>query len=181
MRIMRAGNWFDVRSFVFNAGDRRRTNPVPQQERERSVTYPTIRTPLRWLLVLNCIAGCDMSSAALDHGAKGQDVSEASEGPPGQPNSDGKSSAEASASDSGEPPGEPAAAPADSRPARSSARRARPAPEPESEPDAAPEPEPEPVAVMMPDLRLEARDADRAVSFRQQMVIDDSCERVVRR
>jgi hypothetical protein len=29
---------------------------------------------------------------------------------------------------------------------------------------------------MMPDLRLEAREADRAVSFRQQVVIDDSCE-----
>jgi len=117
-----------------------------------------------------------MSSGALNGGGEGDDGSGASDRASSNRTAAAQSGAGASESDSGDTPAEPAAEPGNSRSARSSDRPARSSPQPEPEPEADPQAEPEPVAVMPPDLRLEALEPDRAVSFRQQVVIDESCE-----
>jgi hypothetical protein len=129
------------------------------------VTYHAMHIPLRWVLILSCVVACELSSDRGD-GADIEDLSEASEGPSSEPGAPAEPGAEAeasAASDSrGATPSRPGAESPDSRSARPRERPAKPAPEPG--------------AVVQPDLRLEVAEPDRAVSFRQQIVIDESCE-----
>lgn len=124
----------------------------------------------RWLALLVLIAGCDLSAAMSDEGETSDSSPSASESRtqrmPSSPRaSEPKADADDAKAEADKPAATPPPAPAKEKP-----------PAPTKEKPAAPKPEVKPEPPKLPDLRLVALDSEDSVSFRQQIVIDESCE-----